>query len=304
MILVAGLSPAWQQIIQFSRLNLGEVNRADSVHWCASGKVLNVGIALRHLIPKSESELLPHVLSAGGGWSGQSIQQELSQHSLSFDWIDDPTPTRVCTTVLDAEQNLTTELVENSAALAASTIQQFVERFQRLAAQAEFVVLAGSLPAGLPDSFYAELLQHVSVPVLLDFRGPALHQCLPHRPFVVKPNREELASTVGYAIENDDALTRAMQEVADAGAQHVVVSDGPQRLFALSPGGMQSFVPPQAAKVVNPIGCGDCLAAGIALGLTLSKSIEESIQIGLQAAKDNVEQLLPARCHPIAWPDA
>ncbi|MEZ5940889.1 MAG: PfkB family carbohydrate kinase [Planctomycetaceae bacterium] len=299
MILVAGLSPAWQQIIQFSRLNLGEVNRAESVHWCASGKVLNVGIALRHLIPKGEPEIVPHVLSAGGGWSGQSIQQELCQHNLSFDWIDDPTPTRVCTTVLDAEQNLTTELVENSAALAEPTVERFVERFQQLAAQSEFVVLTGSLPAGLPDSFYSGLLQLVSVPVLLDFRGRALRQCLPYRPFVVKPNRNELATTVGYAIESDDDLIRAIHELADTGAQHVVVSDGPHRLFALSPGGLRSFVPPQAAEVVNPIGCGDCLAAGIALGLTLGKSFDESIQIGLQAAKDNVEQLLPARCHPV-----
>ncbi len=48
MIVVAGLSPAWQQILSFDELRWGEVNRARSAHWCASGKVLNVGIALAH----------------------------------------------------------------------------------------------------------------------------------------------------------------------------------------------------------------------------------------------------------------
>src|SRR5262249_7617530 len=49
LILAAGLTPAWQQILQFDALAVGEVNRATDVQWCASGKVLNVGIALGHL---------------------------------------------------------------------------------------------------------------------------------------------------------------------------------------------------------------------------------------------------------------
>ena len=47
MILAAGLTPAWQQIVEFDGFAVGQVNRARSVHWCASGKVLNVGIALQ-----------------------------------------------------------------------------------------------------------------------------------------------------------------------------------------------------------------------------------------------------------------
>ena len=49
MIVAAGLTPAWQQILQFDALRLGEVNRASQAHWCSSGKVFNVGIALAHL---------------------------------------------------------------------------------------------------------------------------------------------------------------------------------------------------------------------------------------------------------------
>ena len=39
MIVAAGLTPAWQQILRFDALRLGEVNRAVEAHWCASGKV-------------------------------------------------------------------------------------------------------------------------------------------------------------------------------------------------------------------------------------------------------------------------
>ena len=49
MILSAGLTPAWQQIMIFPSFRYGEVNRACEVHWLAQGKVLNAGIAARHL---------------------------------------------------------------------------------------------------------------------------------------------------------------------------------------------------------------------------------------------------------------
>ena len=49
MILTAGLTPAWQQILVFDSFRPGEVNRARESHWCASGNVFNAGIAAHHL---------------------------------------------------------------------------------------------------------------------------------------------------------------------------------------------------------------------------------------------------------------
>ena len=49
MILAAGLSPAWQHILVFDNLHVGEVNRASEVYWCPAGKVTNVAIAAHHL---------------------------------------------------------------------------------------------------------------------------------------------------------------------------------------------------------------------------------------------------------------
>ena len=49
MILTAGLSPAWQQMLCVSELAVGQVNRAKEAHWSSSGKVLNVALALHHL---------------------------------------------------------------------------------------------------------------------------------------------------------------------------------------------------------------------------------------------------------------
>ena len=108
MILAAGLTPAWQQILSFDQFQPGEVNRAHEVHWCASGKVLNVGIA-----GQSMCEQIP-TLTMVGCRGGTESQRELAAAEIDDRWIESGTPTRVCTTILDKSTGVTTELVEES----------------------------------------------------------------------------------------------------------------------------------------------------------------------------------------------
>ena len=55
------------------------------------------------------------------------------------------------------------------------------------------------------------------------------------------------------------------------------------------------LTPPAVTPVVNPIGCGDCLAAGIAAGLERGETLVDAVRLGIAMASDNVTQLLPAR---------
>ena len=88
MILAAGLTPAWQQILVFDRFVPGEVNRAREAHWCASGKVLNVGLALHHLGAESRT------LGLVGGESGAAVRREFAQLGADARWVETPAPTR------------------------------------------------------------------------------------------------------------------------------------------------------------------------------------------------------------------
>lgn len=292
MILVAGLSPAWQQIMQFSVVAPGEVNRAREVHWCASGKVLNVAIALQGLGARSLT------LAPVGGWSGEAIRSQFADMNLASEWIDVPTPTRVCTTLLDERSGVTTELVENASDIPDEAIEQFRVRFRELASQADFIVLTGSTPANVPKSFYGNLLDGINTPALLDFRGLELMACLPHGPLVVKPNREELAATVRRNLRTDEDVRQAARELNATGAKWVVVTNGPGPILVSGPDHYFLMDPIAIDRVVNPIGCGDCLAAGLAFGLVRGEAIEVALNRGLRAAADNAGELLPARCQP------
>ena len=174
----------------------------------------------------------------------------------------------------------------------------FQQRVRELAPESRVAVLTGSLPAQVPSSFYAEMLQGLSVPTVLDFQGPELLACLPHRPTVIKPNREELAKTVGRELSSESDVLSAMRELNEQGAEWVVVTAGPGAILVSSIDRNWRVEPPRVPDVVNPIGCGDCLAAGLALGLSREINILDALQIGIQAAADNVRQILPARCSP------
>jgi fructose-1-phosphate kinase PfkB-like protein len=54
-------------------------------------------------------------------------------------------------------------------------------------------------------------------------------------------------------------------------------------------------VTPPVVPVVNPIGSGDCLAAGMAVGLVRGQPPLEALRHGVAAAADNACRLLPAR---------
>lgn len=294
MILAVGLSPAWQQTLLMDNFQTGRVNRAGSALWWASGKVINVGRALHQLGRGTQPS---RTLCLVGGLAGEAIEREFRESLISARWIHSETPTRVCTTILDRSRSETTELVENAAGISTPELSSFRKAYREEAAGVQCVVLSGSLPAGTPVDFYQQLLKETTCPAILDFRGPELEKALEQKPFLVKPNRLELETTLGRPLSTDEELIRGMRELNERGAEWTLVSQGAGVAWLTSRTETYSFTP-LAREVVNPIGCGDCVAAGIAWGLAQGCPIQECVQIGMAAASCKLEQLLPAKLDP------
>ena len=288
-IVAAGLSPAWQAIMRFPALQPGEVNRASETWRCASGKVLNVAVALSHLgCPTRAVTVL-------GGPPAASTAVEMAGMGIDLVAVATRGETRTCTTLLDDARGETTELVENAGPITPEELAAFVEAYRAAVADAAVAVLSGSLPAGTPPTLYRDLLGCGTAPVILDARGPELLEALPLGPCLVKPNREELAKTVGHALDGDAAVFAAIEALRTRGARWVLVTDGPRPALAVGPEGRFRIVPPRLERIVNPIGCGDCLAAGIAAGIAAGRGIPEAIRLGFASAADNCRTLLAGR---------
>lgn len=301
MILVAGLSPAWQQIVVLDQLQRGEVNRAREVHWCASGKVINVALALHHLSKghaAAGDSNSSRLLTIRGGSAGESIERELAEWQLSRRWVETSAPSRVCTTLLESpaanQATRTTEIVETARPISSDELAAFIDAFTAEAAQAKVIVLTGSLPAGSPADLYATLIARSASPVIVDVQGPPLAAACQAQPFLVKPNREELGRTLGRTLESDADVWNALRALQSTGPECVLITEGAQPV-RLCVGHQRFRFTTLSVPIVNPIGCGDCLAGGLAWGLATGKDLPTSVRLGIAAAAENAGQLLPSR---------
>ena len=292
MILSAGLTPAWQQIMVFPSFRYGEVNRACEVHWYAQGKVLNAGIAVGHLGGPSLT------LAPLGGPPMAQIDREFADLGVPRRWIVTEASTRVCTTILDRTSGAMTELVENGRPLRPEELDTFRRAYAEEAAKADVAVIAGSLPMGTPSSFYRELLERTPCPAVLDFRGEGLLSCLHLKPLVVKPNRDELAETTGGPIHDDRQLLDAMRSLNHRGAGWVVITQGAGPVWLTSASKTYRLHPLPIDRIVNPLGSGDALAAAIAWGIRAGREMVDAVRLGIAAAAQNVARLDTGRLDP------
>ena len=297
MILSAGLTPAWQQILLFDSFRYGEVNRAREVHWCASGKVFNAGIAAHHLGGPSRT------LAPVGGPPLAQIQREFDELGLPRRLVVTSAATRVCTTLIDQSTGTITELVQNGRPLLSTELDEFRQTYAEEAKEAGAAIIIGSLPVGTPISFYRDLVERTPCPAILDFRGEGLLSVLDLEPYVVKPNREELARTVGRSLQSDEDLFAAMRSLNDRGAQWVVITQGPGPVWVSSARELYRLDPPPIRDLVNPIASGDALAAAIGWATRAGHSVPDAVCLGLAAAAQNARHLLPCRIDPTRLAD-
>ena len=144
----------------------------------------------------------------------------------------------------------------------------------RLVDSSDLVVLSGSLPPALPDSAYAELVEHArqrGVPVIVDADGPALALAVEAGPDLVKPNLDELAAAAGTRDPWDGGRL-----LMAAGARRVVVSAGEDGLYGVDAAGAWHAKPPPL-EPVNPTGAGDAAVAALALGLLDGVPMQEML---------------------------
>ena len=290
MILCTGLTPTVQRTLFFDRFTLGSVNRAAKTFVTASGKAVNVARVLTTLGANAR------LFHAVGGDSGRFVAQSLATEGVSADNADagDSAPTRTCTTLLFGDNTPTTELVEEAKPLAPEIIARVLRHLEAQILHARGVVCSGSLTPGAPDDFYAHVVragQALGVRVVVDAQKEPLRAALVERPFLVKPNRDEAAATLGFALTGDaikDART-AVDGLLEAGATWALVSLGKDGSLL---GGRESktryrITSPQIVAV-NPIGSGDSLTAGLLYALIeQGKSVPDAAVYGTACGAAN-----------------
>lgn len=287
MILCVGATPTVQRTLRCARVALGEVNRAREVHVTASGKAVNVARVVTLL--GGESKLV-HCL---GGDTGRWVAQMLDRDGVAHDtiWLPDDAPTRTCTTLL-GDNAPATELVEEAPPVAPNDVAALEAAVQQHLPSARALCCSGSFPPGVPEDFYARLVTRANeagVPALIDAQRAPLRAVLAARPFLVKPNREEAAATLGITLSGDaehDAR-KAIDALTQAGARWALVSLGATGSLMGDADNHRWRITSPRVEAVNPIGSGDSLAAGLLRALVQGMAVPEAAAWGTACAAAN-----------------
>jgi tagatose 6-phosphate kinase len=272
----------------FRKLAVDAVNRAVTTLDGAAGKSINVAKVLKSL---GEEPLATGFL---GGERGESLRSLLAAQGIEMDFVQVAAPTRQCVTVLDQSAGTQTELVEESQAVAAGDYDRLEAVIRKRIANCRAVIMSGTLTPGGPVDFYfrcTQLANKAGILCVVDAQGSPLNEVLKARPALAKPNRAELAATLGRELPDEQSLMSAMRELREHGAQNVVVTAGKEPALAFDGRSFWRIRSPRIAAV-NAIGSGDAFTAALVWRLLREEDLGKACRWGSAAGAANALTLL------------
>ncbi|HXA60391.1 MAG TPA: 1-phosphofructokinase [Streptosporangiaceae bacterium] len=279
MIITLTLNPSLDRTIQVERLTRGAMIRATSARLDPGGKGVNVCRALLH------NDIPARAVVTFGGPDGDQLIHLLAAEGIPVRAVRVSGRTRSNVSIAEPE-GVVTKLNEPGDSLSALELGQVAEAVFREAGRADWLVVCGSLPPGVPDGIYADLCQSVSaagVRVAVDTSGPPLLAAVDAGPDLIKPNREELAEAIGHPVDTVADVVEAARWLRGLGARTVLVSLGADGAVLVDEDGVTTGEAHVSAPK-STVGAGDALLAGfLAAGARGAEALAEGLAWGAAA---------------------
>ncbi|WP_081747473.1 1-phosphofructokinase [Arthrobacter sp. Br18] len=270
MILTLTANPSIDRTVELALpLARGAVQRASGAAQEAGGKGVNVSRALTVSAVPSLA-LLP-------GDDGDPVLAGLRDAGVPYRNLIIGMPLRI-NTALTEPDGTTTKINEPGPTLDPDQVEALLALVVSESEGAQWLVLAGSLPPGVPPDFYTTVVAAVrdrygaAAPLIaVDSSGLPLAEAAGGQspPDLLKPNAEELAELSGVgngdALEKDPGLAaRACGVLVSAGVGAVLATLGSRgALLVTSRGAWHASHPPVVAR--STVGAGDSALAGYLL---------------------------------------
>ncbi len=277
-IMTVTLNPAIDQAVEIGTFLLGSINRCRLGSLDAGGKGLNASRVIHRL--GRETIALGFV----GGVTGAMIRSSLdAEHVLhAFDDVEEMT--RLNVMLYEIASARRSRIYLPGARVEPARVADLQLRLRQVPSGG-VVVLGGSLPPGLPEQTYADLvtwLRERGVRTIVDTSGAALAHAVRARPALIKPDIEEAEQLLGRAIHNDDDARAAARRLQELGAEEVVISQGAAGAVAVGVAGCWKAVAP-AVRACSTVGSGDSMVAGLAIALNEGSGLAEGLRLGTAA---------------------
>lgn len=286
MILTVTANPSVDKVYHLEKFNIGKVHRAEDISVSAGGKGLNVSRVAKIL--GEEVTAMGFI----GGASGKFIREQIEALGITAAFTEIEGETRTNVNISDLQGN-STELLEKGPQISAFEIDRFLKEFNKRLDECDIVCASGSLPRGVEPSFYLELVKLCKIknkPIIVDTSGKAMKEVLDAAPFMIKPNRDEIADLLGFEPKDREDIKKALKLLKCKGVSLPIVTLGGDGAMAMIDDKIYSFSVPKV-NVKNAVGSGDSTVAGILVGICRKMPFVDCVRLGLASGTANTQHL-------------
>lgn len=282
MIYTITFNPALDYITQVENFKTGEINRTKTETILPGGKGLNVSIVLKNL--GIENTALGFV----AGFTGEELIRKLETQGVKTDFVKVKDGiTRINVKISSVNDNSVEETALNGMGpqITKENIEELMNKIQNMTVD-DFVILSGSIPKNIDNNIYekiCEILNEKGITFIVDSTQELLINVLKYKPFLIKPNKEELKETVKRNIHTKEDIINSAKTLQEMGAQNVLVSLGNDGAILLTQEEKTYYSEAPIGQVVNTVGSGDSMVAGFLAGYYKTKDYEYALKMGVSA---------------------
>jgi len=275
VIITVTLNPAIDRIVYVDSLKENSVNKVLEANVLPGGKGINVSKVIKLL----EGDVTATGIIAGR--NGEFIEERLKEKEILTDFIYAEGETRVNIKIYDNGKGFTTDLNEVGHVKQLDITNKIIAKVENLASKGSIMVFSGRLPEGLPHNLYSRLIEIAGrhgCKTILDCSGKPLEEGIKAKPFIIKPNINELETILNTKIKSTDEIVKYSREIVKKGVNIVVVSMGADGAVMVGKD-YAYYMRVLPVKVKGTVGAGDSMVAALAYALEKKLDAQEMLRL-------------------------
>lgn len=279
MISTVTFNPTLDKSVTVDGLVVDEANRWTSFRRDPGGKGINVS----RVVHEMGGETIAYGFI--GGIDGDILKQLLQQQGVPFDFTPIKGEIRSNFIITDLQTSRQTRIDAPGPLISKEELEDLVGKIKNMQPKPDFLVLAGSVPPGIPDDIYRQLIDDArnrGIKTVLDSDDAWLKEGIKARPTIIKPNVHEAEELLGIKLKNERSIVKAVKSLLDQGIEIVAISRGKDPLIISDGKKVLKLTPPQV-EVNSTVGAGDSAIAGLVMKLSQGGSFEEAARLAVAA---------------------
>lgn len=143
------------------------------------------------------------------------------------------------------------------------------------------ITFTGRLCKGITTRAAIEMLKRIKslgAKLIVDCNSFRLEDLAELKPFLIKPNEQEISDLMGYDIKTVDDAVAAVSKLNGHCAENIIVSLGDKGFVYGGMNGIFNITVPQISPV-STIGAGDSLIAGFVAGMSMKADTDETLKL-------------------------